>query len=67
MGLSKAKWDSMRDGFKSKEETCPICGKLFIRYPEWVYKRGHVGKETYYCSWTCLRRAERVIMKRRGA
>lgn len=37
------------------ERKCPVCKKIFIAYPEWVYKT----TERVYCSWHCLREHER--------
>ena len=41
------------------EQICPVCGKLFIKQPEHVYKitkRGHVMT---VCSWKCMRSVEK--------
>ena len=44
------------------DEKCPICGKTFAYYPsEHVYKRGK-GRETlYFCSWTCMRKYDKIV------
>ena len=34
-----------------------ICGKQFIHTGEWVYKLHKNGKNVYYCSYTCWRKA----------
>lgn len=41
-------------------ETCPVCGKIFSRTPSHVYKLPAEKKRmfTYYCSYTCFRKAE---------
>nr|DAG44648.1 MAG TPA: NosL protein beta topology, Metal transport [Caudoviricetes sp.] len=47
--------------------TCPVCGKQFYFYPQWVYKEvdshSHVKK---FCSYRCLlefRRKKRINKK----
>lgn len=37
------------------EHKCPICKRRFIPTKEWVYKT----KAVVYCSWHCLRAAEK--------
>ena len=37
------------------ERKCPVCGKKFLGYDTWVYKRN----ERMYCSWGCLRKHDR--------
>lgn len=51
---------------------CAMCGKLFTPPipEEWAYKkyvllRGKEGKY-YFCSWSCLRKAEREGMEYKG-
>lgn len=38
------------------ERVCPVCKREYIATPEWVYKR----KESYFCSWGCLRKYEKT-------
>lgn len=52
------------------DSKCPVCGKIFFRrFPagDWAYKeyRGVNGKEIFYCSWHCLRAAEKKRGKKR--
>lgn len=41
---------------------CPVCGREFIARPSYAYtytrKAGAKLISHYYCSWTCLRKAE---------
>ena len=34
---------------------CRSCGKAFIPSPQWAY----IWNRYYFCSWSCLREAER--------
>lgn len=45
------------------EHHCPICGKEFYPTREWVYKTGG----TYYCSWSCHRKAPEPVEVLMGA
>lgn len=42
------------------ERVCPICGKTFFCYPQWVYK---IRNANYFlqpvCTYSCMRAAER--------
>lgn len=47
-------------------QTCPVCGKPFwCTGGQWAYKKtcyesgGRFDKLLYYCSWKCLRIAEK--------
>lgn len=40
------------------EQTCPICGKVFWAYADWVYKTGYKYKEKFYCSYNHMRQAQ---------
>ena len=42
-----------------KERNCCICGKTFIFRDNWAYKQTDGYRTKVYCSWTCLRRAEK--------
>jgi len=44
------------DDFVGKERTCSVCGKQFVIFPEWVYKRGGDGRENVFCSYGCMRK-----------
>lgn len=41
------------------EKTCPVCGKLFIRQPEHVYKIPKKNNYVPVCSWKCMRSVEK--------
>ena len=43
------------------DKKCPICGKVFTVFDvnTWAYKRRFKNAGGYYCSWGCLRAAER--------
>jgi len=42
-----------------REKKCPICDKTFIFRDNWAYKKTYGDHVKAYCSWTCLRRAEK--------
>lgn len=42
------------------ERTCAICGKVFLGFNQWVYKRG----EIWYCSYHCKQEAEKRRVRR---
>ena len=46
----------------ARERTCAMCKKrIYVPDAEaWVFKVGYSeSKKTYYCSWGCMRKAER--------
>lgn len=43
-----------------KEMNCPVCGRLFIRSPNHLYKEGSM----YYCSWTCFNHRHQTVKAR---
>lgn len=47
---------------------CPECGKMYVSNPQSVYHLtlGKAGGKKYYCSWTCMRAAEKREMERRA-
>lgn len=52
------------EGFTAKfygDKECPVCGKrFFVLYPHlWAYKRGNVKAARFFCSWKCLRAADK--------
>lgn len=49
-----------RVGLVGKERRCKICGKPFIIYDSWVYKKTSGGHEIVFCSWGCLRKFEKT-------
>ena len=44
--------------FTGKETECSVCGKRFIIYPDWVYKKTYDNREKVFCSWSCMRKWE---------
>ena len=46
-----------------KEKKCPMCGKNFIFRDNWAYKTTYGDHVKAYCSWTCLRKAEKEKTK----
>ena len=54
---------SYLDSLAGSELICPICGKLFIRPAENIYKMTVEEKLVHYCSYTCFR----VVQKEREA
>lgn len=42
-----------------REQTCPVCGKLFIKQPEHVYKINKKKHDVSVCSWKCMRSVEK--------
>ena len=38
---------------------CVICGKEFETRPGYVYKKYNKREYDYYCSYTCMRKAEK--------
>lgn len=46
--------------FEHIKRECPECGKKFeICGEDWGYTLNNKGKKYYYCSWSCLRAAEK--------
>ena len=41
-----------------KDRKCAVCGKRFVWFPEWVYKRGYTDHERFFCSYSCMRQWE---------
>lgn len=54
----------MGTGFK--EDKCPVCGKNFIIPIETVYKRKTPHDTKYYCSYSCFRKGEPKVKKKRS-
>lgn len=50
--------------FYTGDGKCPICGKVFSYTGNWVYKMHKRGGYVLFCSWTCMRRAEKEGLKR---
>lgn len=48
------------------EKKCPICGKLFMARPEYVYKRVTKNRVNYMCSWKCLNMYDDEHDRRKG-
>ncbi len=44
-----------------KERTCAICGRKFLGYDMWVYKRG----ESWLCRYSCLLEFDKKRKRRR--
>lgn len=38
-----------------RERKCPVCGTIFIVYPDWVYRKGAGDGIKVFCSWGCMR------------
>lgn len=59
------------------EKVCPICKTVFIPTHQWVYVRGVLSKEKYFCRYSCMKkyderekahpskRTERIMRARR--
>lgn len=53
-----------------QESKCPKCGKIFYIWDRdiWAYKayvpEGHRSVPTFYCSWSCMRSAEKERKKK---
>lgn len=45
------------------ERSCAVCGKEFLGFDQWVFKRG----EEWFCSWGCLREHDKKVKKARSA
>lgn len=45
--------------FQGRERECPVCGKTFILYEDWAYRKHRGDSELILCSWGCLRKAEK--------
>lgn len=43
-----------------KYHSCPMCNKEYYVLYDWGYKRSILGKTYYFCSWSCLRKAEKL-------
>ena len=46
------------------EKKCPVCGKEFLTYPDWAFKKGNGDGIKYFCSWGCMRAWEARKMSR---
>lgn len=58
--------EEAQSGWLIKSECkCPKCGKIFYIWDrsKWAYKsyesKGHKANSKYYCSWGCMRAAEK--------
>lgn len=42
---------------------CPICKKSFTTFGHsgWAYKVNFYSRPSYYCSYTCMRKVQRII------
>ena len=40
------------------EKICPVCGKIFVYYPDHVYKIRVNYHDEFVCSWKCERKWE---------
>ena len=46
---------------------CPICGKKYMRTPEWAYKiKDKKGRMHYYCRYKCWREASESEKIKKG-
>ena len=45
------------------ERHCAVCGKEFLIYPDWAYKKKVGDGDKVFCSWGCMRAWE---AKRKG-
>ena len=43
--------------FGIPEKHCDICGKYIAATPQWVYKLRNNKVTTWYCSYTCYKKA----------
>ena len=53
------KLQSNKVPFIGRERECPVCGKTFILYEDWAYRKHKGDSDMILCSWGCLRKAER--------
>lgn len=37
-----------------KDKLCACCGKTFVMYDKWAYKKKIKTRYKYFCSWHCL-------------
>lgn len=42
-----------------KEKTCPVCGRNYIFHDFWAYKIVNGTRIISFCSWSCMRKAEK--------
>ena len=49
---------TMRVAYQGRERLCPICGRTYILYEDWAYKKHKGTSEMLFCSWKCLRKYE---------
>lgn len=45
--------------YRRMPRTCPVCGGSFWVGEEWAYKLPGRNRYIYFCSWKCLRQAEK--------
>lgn len=45
--------------YRRMPRTCPVCGVTFWVGEEWAYKLPGRNRYIYFCSWKCLRQAEK--------
>lgn len=61
--IKKHKADNnLGEPLEGYRKVCPVCGSDFWARYDWVYKKFYGKKQTYYCSWKCLRKVERENM-----
>jgi len=41
------------------ERVCPVCKAVFMARSIWAYQRGCNETLVFYCSWRCMRKADR--------
>ena len=49
-----------------QERKCRVCGKHFIAYADYVYKRNTKNTLYYFCSWHCMREYDSDHKSRKG-
>lgn len=49
----------IKSSLKGSERVCPECGKTFIMAPYHTYKITVRGYTSYYCRYSCYRKAQK--------
>ena len=46
------------------DKICPVCKKVFLAQPEWIYIMEKNSKRTYFCTYKCFRKFQKSKEKK---